>query len=134
MWSVPGRPVDAAQFTPFEPLEVLYDFDGPKTFTHLDHDRGLCLAHWCDADETATRFLVVPITPRQIERLKQGQLTLREALDQPRNWVLEGEPSGEVRQVWLVSFDDLPVGVLPQPGTMLLSSLEPVLGNKSTHG
>src|SRR5262249_16885037 len=126
MWRVAGRSVDTGLFMPFEPLEVLYDFDGPRTFTHRDREGELYLAHWVDEDEQVTRFIVVPFTPTFVERLKNGDLTLREALDQPRAWILDKAHTGEVRAAWRIQLADLPENVLPHPGTMLLPTLEPL--------
>jgi hypothetical protein len=50
MWHVSGQSIDADLLKPLKPVEVLYDFDGPRTFTHWDRDGQLCLAHWCDAE------------------------------------------------------------------------------------
>jgi hypothetical protein len=125
MWPVTGRIADLERFGSFEPVEVLYDFDGPRTFTHRDRDGELCLAHWCDGDAEGTRFVVAAVTEEQVQKLKKGELTLREALDQPRVWVVDLAPSGEPRHAWVLRrLLDLPPDVLPRPGTMLLPSLE----------
>jgi hypothetical protein len=126
MWQVPGNRIDAGLFKPFEPVEVLYDFDGPRTFTLKDSVGQLCLAHWCDADGDFNRFIVVPFTEPLIQRLKAGEITLAGALDQPHVRVLDLAHSGEVREAWGVELSDLPADVLPKPGTMLWPSLEPM--------
>jgi hypothetical protein len=127
MWHVSGKTIGVGLFQPFKPLEVLYDFDGPRTFTHFDHDGQLCLAHWCDEDGETTRFLVVPFSEHLVQQLKDGELTLRDALDQPRIWLLDIAHSGEPLAAWIVHLADLPSDVLPLPGTMLLPTLEPLL-------
>jgi hypothetical protein len=132
VWDVPGKAVSAKVFEPFEPVEVLYDFDGPRTFTVLDRDGALCLAHWCDEDDSATRCLVVPFTDQLLGRLRAGELTLRDALNQPRVWVLDFSHEGKVLAAWLVQLGNLPPGVLPQPDTMLLPSLQPLLSLRAT--
>lgn len=124
MWHVTGKRVDVGLFQPFKPEEVLYDFDGPRTFTHRDRDGHLCLAHWCDEDKEVTRFLVVPFTEHLVTKLKEGESTLRDALNQPRLWALDVTHCGEPREAWIVQIADLPQDVLPHPGTMLLPSLE----------
>ena len=60
MWSISGRQIEASRFSPFIPVTVLYEFDGPRTFTVNDADGELCLAHWCDEDDDVSRFLVAP--------------------------------------------------------------------------
>lgn len=128
MWQVPGNHIDAGLFKPFEPVEVLYDFDGPRTFTHQDSAGQLCLAHWCDTDSDCNRFIVVLFTESLVQKLKSGEITLRGALDQPRVWVLDVAHAGDVREAWAVNFSDLPGDVLPKPGTMLWPSLERLIG------
>jgi hypothetical protein len=127
MWQVMGKPVDAGLFAPFKPLEVLYDFDGPRTFTHLDRDGQLCLAHWCDEGQEGMRFLIVPFTEQLVRKLKDGESSLLDALNQPRLWAVDVTHSGELREAWAARLADLPQDVLPLPGTMLLPSLEPLL-------
>ncbi len=127
MWNVVGSRVDNGLFEPFKPVEILYDFDGPRTFTHRDKDAQLCLAHWCDEDGDATRFIVVPFSEKLTERLKQGELTLRDALDQPRAWVVDISPKSDALRTWLTRIADIPDDILPYMGTMLLPSLEPLI-------
>jgi hypothetical protein len=131
MWPVAGKEIDAARFSPLQPAEVLYDFDGPRTFTYSDQEGELCLAHWCDADRDIDRYLVVPFSRRLADSLKSGQLPLRDALDQPRLWVIDVERAGAIRKAWRVDPADLPADVLPQPGTLLLRSLETKLGART---
>lgn len=68
MWHVTGIPADAGRFTPFDATEVLYTFDGPKTFTFHDRQGQMYLAHWCDEDREIMRFIVVPFTPALLLR------------------------------------------------------------------
>jgi hypothetical protein len=124
MWQVRGNHINAGLFEPFEPVEVLYDFDGPRTFTHKDSAGQMCLAHWCDADRDFNRFIVVPFTDSSVQRLKSGEITLADVLDQPCVWVLDVAHSGDIREAWGVKLADLPADVLPKPGTMLWLSLE----------
>ncbi len=128
MWEVVGKPGELELFEPFKPSEILYDFDGPRTFTHLDKYESLCLAHWFDDDEKATRYIVVPFTEELLASLKNGSLTLRDALNQPRIWLVdEAHSSGKLQNVWIVRPSDVPEDCLPKPGTMLLPSLHPLI-------
>ncbi len=124
MWDVDGKPTDPGRFTPFEPSQVLYAFDGPRIFTHLDRDGELCLACWSDEDERAVRFIVVPFSEPLVERLVGGDLSVRDALNQPRCWLLDVGHDGTPRACWSVRFGAIPEDALPGPGTMLLASLE----------
>lgn len=124
MGLVKGKTVEPARFAPFHPLKVLYDFDGPRTFTFLDREEELNLALWFDENAERIRFLVVPFSEQLTERLETGQISVREALEQPRLWVVDVnnrfEPVAAVR----TNLADLPQDELPVPGTMLLPSLE----------
>jgi len=131
MWQVPGKTIDPGFLKPLDTVEILYDFEGPRTFTHCDRDGQLCLAHWCDADGEVNRFLVVPFTNKLVQKLKAGHLSLADALDQPRTWVVDLDHSGEVRHAWSVIFTDLPEDILPKAGTMLWPSLEPMVGSSA---
>lgn len=127
MWQVSGRPISASEFSPFQPDEVLYDFDGPRTFTLKDQNGELHLAHWCDEDSDTTRYVVVPFSPALVQRLKSGNLTLRDAIDQVRVYTVDVSHTGDVIASSRVQIDDLPADALPQPGTMLLPQLEPLI-------
>jgi hypothetical protein len=124
MWQVSRKHIDAGLFKPLQPVEILYDFEGPRTFTHNDSAGELCLAHWCDADKEINRFIIVPFTGNLVYKLKTGEITLREALNQPRVWVLDLTHRGDIREAWSVNLADLPGDVLPKARTMLWRSLE----------
>jgi hypothetical protein len=125
MWTAAGKPVPVDRFAPFEPVEVLYEFDGPRIFTMRDADGELCLAYWSDEDDTASRYVVVPTTTTIVDRLKQGSLSVHEALDQPRCWLCDRNHQGELVACRRVEFEELPADALPTSGTRLLPSLEP---------
>jgi hypothetical protein len=132
MWEVGGIVKEPGLFGPFEPKDVLIWYDGPRTFTLLDADGGLCLAHWLDEDNEVMRYAVAPITPRHLEQLRRGELTLREGLDQPRVYVVDQANDGAICNVWLTRLADLPQDALPVQGTMLSRELEPFLSLRAT--
>jgi hypothetical protein len=82
MWEIEGKEIDSGRFTPFEPVEVLYEYDGPRIFTTRDLDGELNLAHWSDEDEKATRYVVVPTSPGIVDSLRRGILSVHDALNQ----------------------------------------------------
>jgi hypothetical protein len=75
MWSIPGKTVPVKRFQPFEPADVLYEFDGPRIFSLLDSEGELNLAYWSDEDETVCRYVVVPTTTKILETLRAGDIT-----------------------------------------------------------
>ena len=72
-------------------LSEIYEyFDGPRLFSVRDNAGGLCLAYWFDESEEATGWLYLPITENKLTRLRQQQLTLRQAYEEPETfyWVV----------------------------------------------
>lgn len=127
MWKIQGKPTDPATFRPFTARDVLYEFDGPRIFTLTDSDGELNLAYWSDADESQDRFVIVPTAARIITLLRQGAMSVFDALNQPRCWICDIAFDGAVQQCWRVNFDDIPRDSLPGFRTMLLPALEPEL-------
>lgn len=112
-------------FGAFEPLEVLIWFDGPRTFTLLDPDGQLCLAHWYQERENHWHYVVVPITAQILKELNNGEQSLLDVLDQPRVYVVAVDNQFRPQSVSLVQFSQLPQDALPERGTMLRRDLEP---------
>ena len=127
MWTIQGKTVDPSRFQPFEPVNVLYEFDGPRIFTIHDADGELNLAYWSDEDEKVCRYVVVPTTPKLIASLQRGGISVFDALNQPRCWLCDVSTKGEIARCERVDFDAIPRDSLPAIGTMLLPSLEPQL-------
>ena len=127
MGPVKGNDVDVRRFALMKPSRVMYDFDGPRTFTFLDAEAELNLALWFDESPQLVRYLVVPFTEELVARLETRQISVRDALAQPRLWVVDVDNSGNPVAAVRTSLAELPQEELPAPGTMLLSSLEPLL-------
>ena len=125
MWEIEGKPVDPKRFMPFEPRRVLNYYDGPRIFTFRDAADALCLACWSDEDEQQSRFLVVAVTDQIVADLEGGLISVREALAQPRLWIVDWTRDGTLSGAWLVSHRDVPEECQPQPGTMLHRTLLP---------
>lgn len=127
MWEIQGKTVDPERFSPFEPVEVLYEFDGPRIFTVLDKDQAPNLVYWSDEDQSCTRYVVVPTSPQILGDLRQGVISVLDALDQPRCWVCDVDLDGQLTGCLLVNYPEIPSDALPARGTMLWPSLEPLL-------
>jgi len=127
MWNIEGKQIPAARFQPFEPREVLYEFDGPRIFSFPDFDGELNLAYWCDEDEDVWRYVVVPTTTRILDALERGAISVYDALNQPRCWLCDVGLDQKVTQCQQVDFEEIPEECLPAAGTMLLPTLEPML-------
>lgn len=108
------------------PETVLDSIDRPMVFTTRLPNQQLVLAYWVDEDDEGDVRLLVPTETSIIERLSTGNLTVREALDQPWAW-LAFETSARA-----VSFRDLPTNCLPRAGVYLQPEFAPVLSVRFT--
>lgn len=124
MGPVKGNTIDPAQFGSLAPTKVLYELHGPRTFTFLDAAGELNLALWFDENAQAVRYLVVPFTEALVKDLETGHISVRQALEQPRLWVVDADDVGRPVAAIRTTLGDLPQDELPVPGTMLLPSLE----------
>lgn len=124
MWQVTGKSVHPKRFEPFSPDRVLNYYDGPRIFTFLDADGGLCLACWSDEDDELSRFLVAPVNEEIVGLLEEGTISVREALTQPRLWAVDCGSDGTPKEAWLVNQRDVPEDCQPQPGVMLYPTKE----------
>ena len=120
MWILPGMTEDQSWFRPFEPVEMLYEFDGPRIFTLRDAEGDLNLAYWSDEDELVTRYVVAPTTTWIVDALRTGRISVLEALNQSRCWLCDIAPDGAIADCLRVEFDSLPPDALPVVGTTLL--------------
>ncbi len=127
MWGIQGKLVDKEQFVPFEPSRVLYEFDGPRIFTFKDRDGELNLAYWSDSDESVDRYVIVPTSEAIVNSLCRGNLSVLEALQQPRIWLCDVGEGGEIQHCQRVELGEIPNDALPASGTMLWPSLEPII-------
>lgn len=125
MWNVNGTKVDVARFEPFEPIDVLYDFDGPRIFMLKDSEGELNLAYWSDEDGQGCRYVVVPTTAQIIDSLRAGRMSVFDALNQPRCWLCDVSRQGDLSGCQRVSFEAVPRDALPAIGAMLLPALAP---------
>lgn len=127
MWDVQGEPDKSKRFTSFEPVEILYEFDGPRIFTIRDCDNELNLVYWSDEDDRATRYVVVPTSTRILGDLRKGVLSVFDALNQPRCWLCDVPLEETPALCFRVDFEAIPRDALPAQGTMLWPTLEPLL-------
>ena len=127
MWNISGKAFAKERFEPFIPVEVLDDYDGPRLFTLQDAEGELNLACWSDEDEQVCRYVVVPTTPKILASLRDGGISVFDALNQPRCWLCDINQNGEIAQCLRVAFETIPSDSLPAIGTMLLPTLEPLL-------
>ncbi len=135
MWHVVGKSVHP--WMDLTPETVLFAYDGPKTFTCKDGADDLFLAHYCDEDENSVRFLVVAFSELLLERLMNGKINMRDALTRPRAWLFDVDHDAKPVRAWRIDVDELPAGILPEPGVMLWRHLprvtERMLSRPASH-
>lgn len=123
-------PVDLAHIGPLQPEEVLYAFDVPCIFTSHTPAQAQVLAYLVEdlEEESLQRFLVVTTAENTIQALKDGCVTVHEALLRGSLWVVDiDRANARPQRAFSIQPDQLPEDALPEPGTMLWPELEPAL-------
>lgn len=108
-----------------EVIEALYEAERPVVFTTRSaHDQTL-LAYVADESEAGTWYFLAPISQSRLAELREGALTLRDALCS--SWLWQCLETKDTLQVWAVEAASVPSLFLPMPGTPLLPEHEAVL-------
>lgn len=97
------------------PNQVLYFYDGPILFT-MKMGFFDVLVYKVDEDEDLELFLLKQTSEEEIDRLRQGRLSLRGALKSERYWLAETKGRLQVNRNWMVALSDLPEAYMPQSG------------------
>lgn len=119
-WTPPGVWKQRHPFATIVPDEVLDEYDGPRIFTFRDRDGATLLAYYCDGIAAFTRFMIVPITPDQLQDIKMGSVPLRQALVAPATvWIADLDDACHPVGVWELTGQELPDEILPPPGLTL---------------
>lgn len=115
MWTV-DEPFQAAwSEEPISPKDILYEFDGPLTFT-TQFGFFDALFHKIGDRRGSQFFLACEASPEKVEALKTGALSIRGALDSKKYWIVELSSSLQVKRYWSCSCADLPQKFLPKSG------------------
>ncbi len=124
-WKMNAPEFDTEPFVSAQTDEILYEFDGPRIFTATS-SFGMLLYFLAEEGDEVSRFIVVPTNAQVVERLKCGISSVRDALNQPWIWVVDTAFDGIPQKSWRCTLADVPADVLPKPGVMLWSHLEPI--------
>ncbi len=122
--------IDLVHIGVLYPVEVLYQFEQPCIFTANLPSGSQVLAYLVEEleQEECYRYLLATTAVETIADLKAGVLSVRKALLRGSLWLADlGMSDLLPKQVFSISVEQLPVDALPEPGTMLLPSLEPAL-------
>ena len=115
MWSTAEPSERAWSDKPIEPVEVLYEFDGPLTFI-ATFGMFQALFHKIGQRSGSHFFCVVELSDHQLECLKSGNLSVRGALHSHRLWVMETTSEIVVKRYWASSIENMPEKLLPRRG------------------
>lgn len=131
-WSNLPEELDSpSELGDLRPHEVLYEFEGPCIFTTKAPGGGLLLAYLVEElelEEPALfRYLLTTTTEQTIDALRQGTMSVRDALTQGWMWLADLDVQHTPRHLYKIDPDRLPDDALPLPDTMLWPSLEPAL-------
>lgn len=125
-WTLDIDPVvDIDLIGDLKPIEVLYEFDGPRLFS-AHSPLGELLCFLADDDGTLRRFIAAPTNADMLAKLKEGVRAVREVLDQPWVWFVDVDNNDQPQTAWRGVLRDAPADVLPEPGVRLWPHLEPI--------
>lgn len=114
-----------------EPEEILDETDEPMIFTLKAKHQLFMLAYLCDSDETTNRYLLVACSYYLLHMLKKGLWPLFRVLDRPVIGIVETMCSNGTQVVTTckrATIADIPIDVLPVPGTTLNIEHDPFYG------
>lgn len=124
-WDIDTNPADIAIIGDLKPVEIFYEFDGPRIFS-AHAPLGDVLCYLADDDGDLRRFIAAPTNADILSKLKDGVRPVREALDQPWVWFVDVDNDDQPRKAWRGALSDAPADTLPERGTMLWPHLEPI--------
>lgn len=114
---IPGRQIEI--------VECLYEAERPIVFiAHSTHQQTL-LGYVADEAEDGTWYLLAPISQARLSELRQGALTVRDAL--MASWLWQCLEASDGLHVWAVEPASIPEDFLPARGTPLLPEHEAVI-------
>lgn len=113
-WTDLGRLVDVATLGTLTPVDVLYEYEGPRVFTSVAPDGSQLLAYVCAESASGLWLLVVPSAEYVVSTLKSGRISLRDAFDQTQIWLVKQDLEGNNVSVRRITIDMVPTINLPQ--------------------
>ena len=126
----PETPADAvAAFGALQPTHILYELDNDVMLFVSATRRSLSvLCYKIDNDDGFSQYVVSPTSDIVIDKLINGNISLRMAVAQPWLWVVEAANSDfAVRATWTLSPDSIPEAMLPKAGRSLFNSRSIIL-------
>jgi len=119
IWEPKGKELPAEFLGPLDVERVLFEYEGPRSFTARDQAGELLFAHQCGEADDFWRYAVVPFSDKLLRELEDGRLDLASALRQPRFWLVDIGESGKPLRCFSSSLDSVPASCRPRAGVML---------------
>lgn len=133
MWKVTGK-AEVTTLLLASPVHVF----SPRLFTIRDQSDNVHLAYICDgsggAGQIAHRHIIVPISARRLNDLAENKISVREAIDCARTWVIDTDAANLITGSWRVNPFDLPAEAWPKEDVKLLQFLEETGGDERDTG
>lgn len=118
MWTVEAPSFPPWSTAPLDPSEVLYEFDGPLTFT-AKFGPFDAIFHKVGFRRGSHFYLAVETTGETIDALKSGKISVRGALNRQHTWIVETGADLLVKRYWSCSLSSIPEKLLPNRGAPL---------------
>ena len=117
---IPGQKIQNFQ-RELERETVLEYYDGPRLILQQDSAGTLHLAVWNDSSPEQERWLLLEIGRDRLIQVLQGEIPLREALENPQNGrivVMDEDQNGQLTAT-ITTLAQMPQDSLPMPGIKL---------------
>ena len=103
------------------PMErVLYEVEQPLIYLTKNKQGQDMLAYFAYEADDYQFTIVAPVTKKLISLLESGKIGVREVLTGSWMWAIRENVALGIFEAWSITEDAVPVGYLPNPGTLLL--------------
>lgn len=117
---------------------ILARYDGPLTCEQTDARGNTYLYHWCDADETSNRWLLVWTTRDRIDAVVTRRTPLRDALTSSEKtttcWLVDVPAANADATYYEPRLTDIPEEYLPESNIFLLADEVEVIDEDTIDG
>jgi hypothetical protein len=119
IWEPKGKELPPDFLGPLAVERVLFEYEGPRSFTARDPAGELLFAHQCGEADEFWRYAVVPFSDQLLKALEEGRVDLVSALGQPRFWLVDIGQGGVPIRCFSSSLESVPAACRPRDGVTL---------------
>lgn len=116
MWSPDSDNDDKLILDSLRPVETLYFYDEPLLFTAKTKASFPVLCYKIDEEDGISQYVVTQTSPTLVAKIKDGQISLRSALQQPWCWITTCSEDYVVTRAVGMSGQEIPGSLLPDSG------------------